>query len=59
VALAFVLRRPGVIAIPKAAEPGHVRQNAEAWRMKLTEADLMELDAAFPPPRRKRALAML
>jgi diketogulonate reductase-like aldo/keto reductase len=59
VALAFVLRRPGVIAIPKAAEPGHVRQNAEAWRMKLTEADLTELDAAFPPPRRKRALAML
>lgn len=59
VALAFVLARPGVIAIPKAADPDHVRQNAAARDLRLAEDDLRELDAAFPPPRRKRALAML
>ncbi|WP_203070517.1 aldo/keto reductase [Falsiroseomonas ponticola] len=59
VALAFVLARPGVIAIPKAADPGHVRQNAAARDLVLTADDMAVLDAAFPPPRRKRALAML
>jgi diketogulonate reductase-like aldo/keto reductase len=59
VALAFVLARPGVIAIPKAADPGHVRQNAAARDLVLTADDMAALDAAFPPPRRKRALAML
>ncbi|SFK53438.1 aldo/keto reductase [Falsiroseomonas stagni] len=59
VALAFVLARPGVIAIPKAADPDHVRQNAAARELVLTPAELAELDAAFPPPRRKQALAML
>lgn len=59
VALAFVLARPGVIAIPKAADPAHVRQNAAARDIRLAPEDLSELDAAFPPPKRKRALAML
>jgi diketogulonate reductase-like aldo/keto reductase len=59
VALAFVLRRPGVIAIPKAADPAHVRANAAARDLVLEAEDLAELDAAFPPPRRKRPLEML
>ena len=59
VALAFVLRRPGVIAIPKAADPIHVRQNAKALDVVLTAEDLHELDAAFPPPIRKRPLEMI
>jgi diketogulonate reductase-like aldo/keto reductase len=59
VALAFVLARPGVIAIPKAADPAHLRQNAAARDLRLTEADLADLDAAFPPPRRKRPLEMI
>jgi diketogulonate reductase-like aldo/keto reductase len=59
VALAWTLRAPGVISIPKATDPAHVRQNAAARELRLTEADLAELDAAFPPPRRKRGLAML
>jgi diketogulonate reductase-like aldo/keto reductase len=59
VALAFVLAKPGVIAIPKAADPAHLRDNAKARELKLTEQDLRELDAAFPPPKRKRSLAML
>ncbi|MDT7952568.1 MAG: aldo/keto reductase [Acetobacteraceae bacterium] len=59
VALAWTLREPGVLAIPKAADPAHVRQNAEAARLRLSEEDLRALDAAFPPPARKRPLAML
>jgi diketogulonate reductase-like aldo/keto reductase len=59
VALAFVLAKPGVIAIPKAADPAHLRDNAKARDLTLTEQDFRALDAAFPPPKRKRSLAML
>jgi diketogulonate reductase-like aldo/keto reductase len=59
VALAFVLSRPGVIAIPKSSNEAHVRDNAAAAEIKLSEGDLRALDAAFPPPRRKRSLEML
>lgn len=59
VALAFALRRPGVIAIPKAATPAHLRANRAAVGLALDEGDWAELDRAFPPPRRKRALAMI
>jgi len=60
VAIAWTLRAPGrVVSIPKASDPEHVRQNAAARDLRLTEADLGELDAAFPPPKRKQRLAML
>ena len=59
IALAFTLHRPGVIAIPKAGNPAHLRENAAAREIVLTAQDLAELDSAFPPPRRKQALAML
>jgi len=59
VAIAWTLRNPGVISIPKAADPEHVRQNARAREIVLTEQDQAELDAACPPPKRKRPLAML
>lgn len=60
VAIAWTLRAPGgVISIPKASDPEHVRQNAAARGLALTGADLAELDAAFPPPKRKQRLAML
>lgn len=59
VAIAWTLRAPGVISIPKASDPEHVRLNAAARGLRLTDADLAELDAAFPPPARKRRLAML
>ncbi|MCQ8278750.1 aldo/keto reductase [Acetobacteraceae bacterium KSS8] len=58
-ALAWTLRIPGVLAIPKAGSVAHVRENAEAAAIALTEEDLDELDRAFPPPRSKRPLAML
>lgn len=59
VALAWVLRHKGVIAIPKAVKPEHVRANRAAVDLVLTDADLAELDAAFPPPRRKLPLEMI
>jgi diketogulonate reductase-like aldo/keto reductase len=59
IALAWVLRQPDVVAIPKAGTPEHVRDNARALQIKLTEDDLQELDAAFPPPRRKTPLEMI
>ncbi len=59
VALAWVMRRPGVIAIPKAVRPEHIRQNRAALDIALTAADLKQLDAAFPPPRRKQRLEMI
>ena len=59
VAVAWSLRHPGVIAIPKSADPAHVRENAAAGALKLTEADFAEIDAAFPPPKRKQSLGML
>ncbi|CAM5460290.1 aldo/keto reductase [Mycolicibacterium aubagnense] len=59
VALAWVLRHEGIIAIPKAVRPEHVRANRAAADLVLTEADLAELDAVFSPPRRKVPLEMI
>ena len=58
VALAWVLRQPGVIAIPKAVKPEHVRANMKALEVKLDADDLKALDAAFPPPKRAAPLDM-
>ncbi len=58
-ALAWTLRDANIVSIPKASDPAHVRQNAAAREIALTEADLATLDAAFAPPTRKRGLAML
>ena len=59
VALAWVLRTEGVVAIPRTGRPDHVRENIGALHLDLTEADLAELDLAFPAPRRKVQLEML
>ena len=58
-ALAWILRDPGVIGIPKASKAEHVRENAAARDAVLSAEDIAALDAAFPPPGRKRSLAML
>ncbi|MBI1778939.1 MAG: aldo/keto reductase [Proteobacteria bacterium] len=59
VALAWLLQQEGVIVIPKAAKPEHVRENAEALKLRLTDADKSHLDKAFPPPSGPRSLEML
>lgn len=58
-ALAWLLHRPGVIVIPKAATLAHVADNRAAAEIVLTPAEFAALDRAFPPPRRKMPLAML
>ena len=59
VALAWCLRRPGIIAIPKAASIAHVQANAAAVDLRLSPEDLATIDATHPPPRRRTPLAML
>jgi diketogulonate reductase-like aldo/keto reductase len=59
VALAWVLRQEGVLAIPKSSHPDHVRQNRSALEVHLTREDLIELDREFPPPTGKVPLEML
>ena len=59
VALAWVLRQAQVIAIPKAGDLEHVRENRGAVELTLAAEDLRELDQAFPPPRKATPLEML
>jgi diketogulonate reductase-like aldo/keto reductase len=59
IALAFLLHQQGVVAIPKAVKPEHIRANRKAYDIRLSPADLARLDRAFPPPRKKVPLAML
>jgi diketogulonate reductase-like aldo/keto reductase len=58
-ALAWLLHQEGVVAIPKAGTPEHVRENAAALDITLSPELLGDLDRAFPPPRGKRPLEML
>jgi diketogulonate reductase-like aldo/keto reductase len=59
IALAWVLRQPDVIVIPKASTEKHVRDNARSIKIELTKEDLVELDREFPPPRSKKRLPTL
>ncbi|MFT3953626.1 MAG: aldo/keto reductase [Piscinibacter sp.] len=59
VALAWALQQPGVMAIPKAVREAHLRENFAAASLQLTAADLAEIDARFPPPKRRGSLAMV
>lgn len=58
IALAWVLRQPDVIAIPKAVRDAHLRENWTAASIALTPRDLAEIDRRFPPPTCKSPLAM-
>ncbi|WP_142779448.1 aldo/keto reductase [Agrobacterium sp. T29] len=58
-ALAFLLERDGVIAIPKSASVSRVEENRGATDLEITEEDWAALDAVFPPPTRKTSLEML
>ena len=58
-ALAWLLQRGDVIAIPKAVREAHLRENVAAATIELDAATLAELDALFPPPQGKEALAIV
>jgi len=58
VALAAVLSQPGVLAIPKAMQASHQRENWAAQGIVLDAAERAVLDRDFAPPQRKMPLAM-
>ena len=59
VALRFLTRRSSLFAIPKASHPDHAKENAGAGALKLSDADLAQIAAAFPLDPRRRSLPML
>jgi diketogulonate reductase-like aldo/keto reductase len=56
IALAWLVRHKGVIAIPKATNRAHIRENRAALNLRLDQHDLAVLDRVFPPPIRKKPL---
>lgn len=59
ISLAWVLRQDGVIAIPKAVDPLHLRLNAEAALIDLSIEDELLIDSSWPAPLRKKQLSMV
>ena len=59
VALAWTLRKPNVVCIPKAATVAHVRENRKALDLELDGAALAALDQAFPAPQGAQPLEMI
>lgn len=58
IAIAFTLRLPGMISIPKSSHENRILENAAAAGLVLDAEDLKSLDQIFPPPRGKIPLAM-
>ncbi|MDF1608439.1 aldo/keto reductase [Hoeflea sp. YIM 152468] len=58
-ALAFVLARDNVIAIPKSSSPQRVAENRAGAEIRLTAEQLADLDRLFPPPRSRQPLQMI
>jgi diketogulonate reductase-like aldo/keto reductase len=59
VALAFLVRQPGVFTIPKAGSIAHVEENAGAGDLELNPDEIARIAAAFPLGRARRGLPML
>ena len=59
VALAWLLQRDAVVAIPKTSTRQHLEENFATLRFSLEADAVAELDRLFPPPRRATPLAML
>jgi diketogulonate reductase-like aldo/keto reductase len=59
IALAFLTRRPSVFAIPKASSVEHVKENARASEIELSQSEIARIDAAFPRGPRRRGLPMI
>jgi diketogulonate reductase-like aldo/keto reductase len=58
-AIAWLLQKPNVIVIPKSGSDAHVRDNRAAADIVLAPDDLAKLDAAFPPPAKRKPLESL
>jgi diketogulonate reductase-like aldo/keto reductase len=49
IALAWVVRQDGIVAIPRASSTAHLRENHGALGITLSPHDLDGIDRAFPP----------
>jgi len=56
VALAWAIREPDVVAIPKSVHPARIEENLAAAQVQLSAAELTMLDRSFPPPRSRQTL---
>ena len=59
VALRFLLRYRSVFAIPKASQVAHVEDNAGAESLHLDDAEVRQIDAAFPRGPAPKSLPMI
>jgi diketogulonate reductase-like aldo/keto reductase len=59
IALAWLLQKDRVIAIPQTSNIAHVIENRRAASLRLSAAVLAKLDAAFPPPSHAQPLAVI
>lgn len=57
--LAWVISHQGVMAIPKAGSMAHVKENAAALNVELSQEDKEVMEKAFPAPGRKTPLDMV
>lgn len=58
IALSWLLHQDNVISIPKTSNRDRILENRAALDIQLSSADLQQLDRLFPPPDRKKSLAM-
>jgi len=58
-ALAWLLAKDDIIAIPKTAHRERLKENAGALELRLSSEQLAKLDNLFPPPKGPRPLEML
>jgi diketogulonate reductase-like aldo/keto reductase len=57
IALAWAIREPDVVAIPKSVEPARIEENLAAAQERLSAAELSRLEQWFPAPRSRQPLA--
>lgn len=53
IALAWSIRLPNILSIPKASTAKRVQENFKSLSIQLTPEDIAQLDKLFPPPSRK------
>jgi diketogulonate reductase-like aldo/keto reductase len=59
IAIAWSLRAPDLISIPKSSDVHRIEENWGARSLQLSDAESAELDRAFPPPRAAMPLATI
>lgn len=59
IAIAWTLRHPALISIPKAVKREHIDTNRQAIEINLSEDDLAALDRDYPPPTEEGGIEMV